>query len=169
MSPRFLNLELLAVAAAGVSSLIEQHVWSPAYTYYLLLVLVVLDVLTNNLVLGKRLVPRNLALRLVAYTVILAFAHGFSAHEPGLFFLSQLAMAPFVIVHLRRLIISFGKLELVDGDVATLLTKRIARADEAAAEAATKPAAPAPDEPTPTPELVPAPLDESATASPLVP
>jgi len=163
MGPRFLNLELLAVALAGVSSLIEKHVWSPAYTYYLLLVLVVLDVLTNNLVLGKRLVPRNLLLRLVAYTVILAFAHGFSAHEPGLFFLSQLAMAPFVIVHLRRLIISFGKLELVDGDVATLLSKRITRADEAAAEAAAAAqsgAAPAPAA-EPTPEPVP--------ASPLVP
>jgi len=163
MHPRLLNLELLAVAAAGVSSLIEKHVWSPAYTYYLLLVLVVLDVLTNNLVLGKRLVPRNLVLRLVAYTIILAFAHGFSAHEPGLFFLSQLAMAPFVIVHLRRLIISFGKLELVDGDVATLLSKRITRADEAAAEAAPTPPAIVPETPAP------APLDEPVPASPLVP
>jgi hypothetical protein len=164
MGPRFPNLELLAVALAGLSGLVEKHVWSPAYTYYLLLGLVVLDVLTNNLVLGKRLVPRNLVLRLAAYTVILAFAHGFSANEPGLFFLSQLAMAPFVIVHLRRLIISFGKLDLVDGDVATLLSKRITRADEAAVEAATASAPlPAPEEPTP------APLDEHATASPLVP
>ena len=163
MHARFLNLELLAVATAGVSSLIEKHVWSPAYTYYLLLVLVVLDVLTNNLVLGKRLVPRNLALRLAAYIVILAFAHGFSANEPGLFFLSQLAMAPFVIVHLRRLIISFGKLELVDGDVATLLSKRITRADEAAAEAVAAP--PPPAEPAPL-EVAPA---DPIPASPLVP
>ena len=153
MVMRLLNLEIAAVVAAGVGGFVEVHIWSPAYTYYLLLVLVVLDVLTNNFLAGKRLVPRNLVLRLVAYTIILMFAHGFSEHEKGLFFLSQLAMAPFVIVHLRRLIIAFGKLELVDGDVADLLSKRITRAADAAAEAAPvpEPAAPAPAEETALP------------------
>jgi hypothetical protein len=140
---RFLNWEFMAVCLAGVSGFVEGHIWSPAYTYYLLLVLVVLDVLTNNLLEGKPLVPRNLLFRLFAYTVILAFAHGFSEHEKGLFFLSQLAMAPFVIVHLRRLIIAFGKLGLVDKDVAHLLETRIKRAADQAAEVA--PAAPAPE------------------------
>lgn len=144
MLMRLMNLEIAAVVAAGAGSFVEVHIWSPAYTYYLLLVLVVLDVLTNNFLLGKRLVPRNLVLRLLAYTIVLAFAHGFSEHEKGLFFLSQLAMAPFVIVHMRRLIIAFGKLELVDGDVADLLSKRITRAAEA--EPAPEPAAPAPIE-----------------------
>jgi len=124
----FLTIEfvqLVAVVAAGVSGFIEKHVWSPAYTYYLLLVLVVLDVLTNNVVEGKRLRPRNLALRMVGYTLVLAFAHGFGQHEKGLFFLTQLVIAPFVLVHMRRLIISLGKLGLVDSDVAELLSKRI--------------------------------------------
>lgn len=144
VGPRFLNLELLAVVLAGVGGFVEGHIWSPAYTYYLLLVLVVLDLVTNNLVAGKRLVPRNLLLRLLAYTVLLAFAHGFAEHEKGLFFLSQLAMAPFVIVHMRRLIISFGKLDLVDRDVADLLQKRITRAADSAAEAVPVPEPPAP-------------------------
>ena len=129
------TIELLAVALAGLSGFVEQHVWSPAYTYYLLLVLVVLDVLTNNLVQGKPLRPRNLLLRLGGYTVVLALAHGFAVHEPGLVWLAQLVLAPFVIVHLRRLIIAFGKLDLVDGDVADLLSRRIsARAEQAETE-----------------------------------
>ncbi|WP_375418117.1 hypothetical protein [uncultured Hymenobacter sp.] len=145
-------LQYLAIGAAGLGGFVEMHIWSPAYTYYLLLVLVVLDVVTNNFLLGKRLVPRNLALRLMAYTVLLALAHGFSQHEKGLFFLSQLALAPFVIVHMRRLIITFGKLDLVDNEVADLLGKRITRAAEAAAEATValpKPVA----EPEPQPAL----------------
>ncbi|WP_210521892.1 hypothetical protein [Hymenobacter terricola] len=146
MTPRFLTVEAVAVVAAGVSGFVDAHIWSPAYSYYSLLVLVVLDVLTNNLVEGKPMVPRNLALRLLAYTVLLAFAHGFAEHEKGLFFLSQLAMAPFVIVHMRRLIISFGKLDLVEPAVADLLQKRITRASEVAAESVPvpEPAAPAP-------------------------
>ncbi|MDB5270081.1 MAG: hypothetical protein JWP58_3121 [Hymenobacter sp.] len=152
-APRFLTVEALAVLAAGISGFVDAHIWSPAYSYYSLLVLVVLDVVTNNLVEGKRLVPRNLVLRLLAYTVLLAFAHGFAEHEKGLFFLSQLAMAPFVIVHLRRLIISFSKLGLVDPSVADLLQKRITRGSEAAAEAVPvpEPAAPAPIEETALP------------------
>ena len=118
-------IELAAIAASGISAFVEKHIWSPAYTYYLLLVLVVLDVLTNNVVEGKRLKPRNLALRLVGYTLLMAFAHGFGEHEKGLFFIPQLVLAPFVLVHMRRLIISLGKLNLVDSDVAELLSKRI--------------------------------------------
>lgn len=152
-APRFFNLEILAVGLAGAGSFVEVHIWSPAYTYYLLLVLVVLDVLTNNYLLGRRLVPRNLVLRLLAYTVVLGFAHGFAEHEKGLFFLSQLALAPFVIVHLRRLIVAFGKLDLVDREVSDLLQKRIARAAEQAEEAA--PPAPLP-EPVPAPATLPA-------------
>ena len=149
-APRFLTVEFLAVLAAGISGFVDAHIWSPAYSYYSLLVLVVLDVVTNNLVEGKRLVPKNLALRLLAYTVLLAFAHGFAEHEKGLFFLSQLAMAPFVIVHMRRLIISFGKLDLVEPAVADLLQKRITRASEVAADAAAE-AAPVPEPPAPAP------------------
>ena len=146
-------VELSAVSLAGVSAFVENNIWTPAYTYYLLLVLVVLDVLTNNLVQGKRLRPRNLALRLVGYTVILALAHGFGEHEKGLFFLTQLVLAPFVLVHMRRLIVSLGKLDLVDSDVAELLSRRITRQ----AERDDVPSAPeAEAEPTPTPEAAPA-------------
>jgi hypothetical protein len=149
MAPRFLNLELGAVALAGASSFVEVHIWSPAYTYYLLLLLVALEVVVNGYLNKRPLRPRNLALRLLAYTVILGFAHGFAEHEKGLFFLSQLALAPFVIVHMRRLIIALGKLDLVDSDVADLLQKRIGKA----AEATEEPAAPVPaeDSSTPTP------------------
>lgn len=146
----FLTIEcvqLVAIGLAGVSGFVEKHIWSPAYTYYLLLVLVVLDVLTNNVVAGKRLRPRNLALRLVGYTLLMAFAHGFGEHEKGLFFIPQLVLAPFVLVHMRRLIVSLGKLDLVDSDVAELLSKRIT----AKAEAETPVPAP---EPTPEPEPV---------------
>lgn len=148
----FLTIEavqLVAIAVAGLSGFIEKHVWSPAYTYYLLLVLVVLDVLTNNLVQGKPLRPRNLALRLAGYTLVLAFAHGFGQHEKGLFFLTQLVLAPFVLVHMRRLIISLGKLDLVDSDVAELLSKRITARAEAEA-------------PVPAPEPTPEPTPEPA-------
>jgi hypothetical protein len=149
--PRLLGIEVCAVGVAGISGFVEGHIWSPAYSYYLLLVLVVLDLLTNNFLLNKPLVPRNLVFRLLAYTLILAFAHGFSEHEKGLFFLSQLAIAPFVIVHMRRLIITFGKLGLVDTEVSHLLETRIKRAADQAAEVAT--AAPAPEPAAPvTPE-----------------
>ena len=152
MIPRFLTVEFMAVLAAGISGFVDAHIWSPAYSYYSLLVLVVLDVATNNLVDGKPLVPRNLVLRLLAYTVLLAFAHGFAEHEKGLFFLSQLAMAPFVIVHMRRLIISFGKLDLVEPAVADLLQKRITRAADAADAAAQAAPAPEPAAPAATEE-----------------
>lgn len=142
------SVQLAAIGIAGLSGFIEKHVWSPAYTYYLLLVLVVLDVLTNNVVQGKRLRPRNLALRLVGYTLILALAHGFGEHEKGLFFLTQLVLAPFVLVHMRRLIISLGKLGMVDSDVADLLSKRITAKTEAEPPVAEP-------EPEPTPEPVP--------------
>jgi len=149
-------VELTAVTLAGVSSFVERHVWSPAYTYYLLLLLVVLDVLTNNFVLNKPLVPRNLAFRLVAYTVLMALAHGFAEHEKGLVFLPSLVLAPFVLIHLRRLIISFGKLGLVDSDVADLLQRRITRQAEQEPAAPEPAAEPAPAAPLLTPEPAPA-------------
>jgi hypothetical protein len=147
----FLTIEFvqLVAIAAGLSGFVEKHIWSPAYSYYLLLVLVVLDVLTNNLVEGKPLRPRNLALRLVGYTVLMSFAHGFGEHEKGLFFIPQLVLAPFVLVHMRRLIISLGKLEWVDSGVAELLSKRITARAEAEAPV---PAPEATPEPTPEPE-----------------
>jgi hypothetical protein len=128
-------VELGAVTVAGISGFVEAHIWSPAYTYYLLLVLVVLDVLTNNLVEKKAFNAKKLAWRLVGYTALLAFAHGFGEHEKGLFFLTQLVLAPFVLIHLRRLIIAFGKLGLVDPDVAHLLQRRITRKAESEPEA----------------------------------
>jgi hypothetical protein len=134
-------IELVAVVLAGISGFIEAHVWSPAYTYYLLLVLVVLDVLTNNLVEKKPFNAKALAWRLVGYTAILAFAHGFGEHEKGLFFLTQLVLAPFVLIHLRRLIIAFGKLGLVDKDVADLLQRKITRQAEREDELAAAPEA----------------------------
>jgi len=149
-------VELTAVTLAGVSGFVESHVWSPAYTYYLLLLLLVLDVLTNNLVLHKPLVPRNLAFRLVAYTVLLSFAHGFAEHEKGLVFLPPLVLAPFVLIHLRRLIISFGKLGLVDSDVADLLQRRITRQAEQEPAAPEPAPAPEPAAPLLTPEPAPA-------------
>lgn len=138
------TIELLAVVIAGITGFVEAHVWSPAYTYYLLLVLVVLDVVTNNLVNNEPLKPRKLALRLVGYTAILAFAHGFGEHEKGLFFLTQLVLAPFVLIHMRRLIIAFGKLGLVDKDVADLLQRKITRQAEREDEPAAAPE-PAPE------------------------
>lgn len=148
------TVQLAAIGIAGVTGFVEKHVWSPAYTYYLLLVLVVLDVLTNNVVEGKPLRPRNLVMRLIGYTLLLALAHGFGEHEKGLFFLTQLVLAPFVLVHIRRLIISFGKLGWVDSDVAQLLSKRIT----AKAEGETP-------EPTPEPEPTLEPTAEPTPAA----
>ena len=133
-------VELVAVVLAALASFVETHIWSPAYTYYLLLVLVVLDVLTNNLLTKQPLRPRRLAWRLAGYTAVLAFAHGFGEHEKGLFFLTQLVLAPFVLIHLRRLIIAFGKLGLVDSDVAELLERRITRSAEREEVPPTEPA-----------------------------
>lgn len=157
--PRILHFtELAAVGLAGLGGLVETHIWSPAYTYYLLLLLVALEVGVNTYIRKAPFRPRNLALRLLAYTLVLGFAHGFAEHEKGLFFLSQLALAPFVIVHLRRLIIAFGKLELVDADVAELLTKRITRAAEATPETAEAAPGPFPITPeTPPADAPPAP------------
>ena len=146
-------VELVAVSLAGVGGFVEAHIWSPAYTYYLLLVLVMLDVLTNNLLNRTPLLPRRLALRLAGYTALLAFAHGFGEHEKGLFFLTQLVLAPFVLIHLRRLIIAFGKLGLVDNDVAELLQRRITRSAERDPEPAEAPAPEAVPVPTPEPAV----------------
>lgn len=145
MNRNLLTPELLAVLAAGLSGFVETHIWSPAYSYYLLLVLVVLDVLINNYLKGQPLRARRLGLRLLGYTVILAFAHGFSKGEPGLFFLSQLALAPFVIIHLRSLIIALGKLGWVDPEVAALLETRIRRRAELEAQRQDEAPAPEPE------------------------
>jgi hypothetical protein len=144
------TIELLAVVMAGVTGFVEAHVWSPAYTYYLLLVLVVLDVVTNNMLNNEPLKPRKLVLRLAGYTAILAFAHGFGEHEKGLFFLTQLVLAPFVLIHLRRVIIAFGRLGLVEPAVANLLERKITHQAEREDELAAVPEAAPVAEPVPT-------------------
>jgi hypothetical protein len=84
-------------------------------------------------------------------TLLLAFAHGFAEHEKGLFFLPQLVLAPFVLIQMKQLIVSLGKLGVVDSSVADLLTKRITT------RAADETLAPVPEStPTPTPESTPA-------------
>ncbi|GAB2954834.1 hypothetical protein GCM10027048_20480 [Hymenobacter coalescens] len=159
MKPRLSLLELAGALLAGgcayATQFVEAHIWSPAYTYYLLLLLVAVDGVVQARVQRKRFRPLHLALQLLAYTFILGFAHGFAKHEVGLVWLAQMALAPFVVFHLRRLIISFGKLGLVDRDVATLLELKIGRravADEAKpgeAPALVEPVAVAPSEAVP--------------------
>jgi hypothetical protein len=146
MKIRLSILELASAALAGVCSSVPQfvndHIWSPAYTYFLLMALVGVDGVVQARVQQKPLRPLRLGLQLLAYTFILAFAHGFAKHEVGLVWLAQVTLAPFVFFHLRRLIISFGKLGLVDNDVAQLLSLKIGRRAEV--EEAKQADAPAP-------------------------
>ena len=130
-------IELAAAVLAGFSSFVEVHIWSPSYTYFLLLLLVVLDSALRNKLQKRVPRPLHMLIILVAYTLVLAFAHGFGGHEIGLRWLPQVVLAPLVIFHLRRLIVNLSKLDLMDEDVATLLSVKIGKRAE-------EPAPPAP-------------------------
>ena len=133
MSTRYFPAaEIAAALLAGVTSFVEVHIWSPSYTYFLLLGLVVVDSLMRNKVQRRRGRPLHLGITLVAYTVVLAFAHGFGTHEIGLRWLPQVVLAPLVIFHLRRFVVNLSKLELMDEDVATLLNLKILKAQQKA-------------------------------------
>ena len=138
----FPSAEIAAAILAGCTSFIEVHVWQPAYTYFLLQILVVLDTLLRNKLKKRPTRPAHLAVMLLAYTLVLAFAHGFGGHEIGLRWLPQVVLAPLVIFHLRRFIVNLSNVELMDNEVATLLNLKILKS----AEAAEKEAAPAPAE-----------------------
>lgn len=125
--------EVVAAAFVALSGFVELHIWSPAYTYFLLMLLVVLDVSTAVLLRQRRYRQRVLLI-LPAYTLVLAFAHGFGKNEPGLVWLPQAVVVLMVVIHLRRLIRNFGQLDLLDTDMATLMDARLKkRLDEPAA------------------------------------
>ncbi|HEX8349095.1 MAG TPA: hypothetical protein VF598_03970 [Hymenobacter sp.] len=128
---RFPIVELSAALLAGVSSFVELHIWSPAYTYFMLLFLVIVDVTVNNHVKGQRHRPKIMLLILLAYTLVLAFANAFGKHEVGLIWLPQVVLAPFVVGHLRRLIKNFGKLSLMEEDTAALLSTNLSSRQQA--------------------------------------
>ncbi|MCC2546408.1 hypothetical protein LJY25_08125 [Hymenobacter sp. BT175] len=137
----WISLEVGAVVAGAVSSFVEKHIWSPSYSYFMLMLLLIVD-LTATVLLKQRKFRRWWLLILPAYTLVLSFAHSFGTHEPGLIWLPQAVIGLVVLIHLRRLIINFGKLQLMDDDVATVLNARLKRridmieAEKAAEDAA---------------------------------
>lgn len=142
MDTRFPIVELSAAVLAGFSSFVEIHIWSPAYTYFMLLFLVVVDVTVNNHIKGQRHRPKIMLLILLAYTLVLAFANAFGKHEVGLIWLPQVVLAPFVIGHLRRLIRNFGKLSLMEEDTAALLSTNLTGRQQKLLEDVSTPALP---------------------------
>lgn len=127
-------LELLAATLAAIGSFVDVHVWSPAYTYFLLVLLVITEALITTWLHRRPLRPLRVAGRVLAYTAVLAFAHGFGKHEPSLAWLPHLVLAPCVVFHLRKLIGAFGALDLVDAEAADLLNIRLTRKQEEAKE-----------------------------------
>jgi asparagine N-glycosylation enzyme membrane subunit Stt3 len=88
MLPRILDsrypvIEIFAAVLAAISSFVELHIWSPAYTYFMLLFLVMVDVMVNNHIKGQPNRPKFMLLIMLAYTLVLAFAHAFGKHEVG--------------------------------------------------------------------------------------
>lgn len=131
MSPKYFpSAEIAAAALAGLTSFVELHVWEPAYTYFLLLFLVVVDTVLRNKLKKRPSRPLHLAVLLLAYTLVLAFAHGFGGHEIGLRWLPQVVLAPLVVFHLRRFIVNLSKIDLMDEEVATLLNLKILKRSE---------------------------------------
>jgi hypothetical protein len=140
MNNRFLwlSIEALAVAAGVCSSFVETHIWSPAYSYFMLMLMVVLD-LAAAWWLNQCQFRRRWLFYLPAYTAVLAFSHSFGKNEPGLVWLPQAVIGLIVLVHLRGLVVKFGKLQLIDADVATVLNTRLRRRiDEDAQTTATE-------------------------------
>jgi hypothetical protein len=167
----FPTAELAAAVLAGCTSFIEVHVWEPAYTYFLLLFLVTVDSILRNKLKRRPTRPGQLLVVLAAYTLVLAFAHGFGGHEIGLRWLPQVVLAPLVIFHLRRFIVNLGKVDLMDEDVSTLLNLKILRRAElaeaeAAATSESAELAPAPEGVSEL-QLEPAPAPEATTLQPV--
>jgi uncharacterized membrane protein YfhO len=141
MNSRFPWPELVAAGCVALSQFVEVHIWSPAYSYFLVMLLVVLDVLTDLVLSQRPWRPKVLLLILPAYTVIMAFAHSFGKNEVALSWLPQAVIVLIVLIHLRRLIRNFSKLHLMDGDVATVLDAKLSRRIEKV-DAEPEPAAP---------------------------
>lgn len=147
----------MAATALAVSQFVEVHVWSPAYTYFMVMLLVVLDVLTDLVLNQRTWRPRILLLILPAYTVVMAFAHTFGKNELALNWLPQGVILLIVVIHLRRLVRNFSRLHLMDGDLAKVLDARLSsRMEKTADELEATPL------PTPIPQ--PVPVDEAVPA-----
>lgn len=116
--------ELATIVYLAVSGFVEVHVWSPAYSYFLLMGMVGLD-LSTAVLLHQRRYSKRMLLILPAYTVVLALAHNFGRHEAGLVWLPQGVIMLIVVIHLRRLIRNFGELRLIEEDVATVMDVRL--------------------------------------------
>lgn len=161
MNSRFPWPEIAAAACVGISQFVELHIWSPAITYFMVMLLVSLDVLTDLALNQRKWRPRVLLLILPAYTVIMAFAHTFGKNEPALSLLPQGIIVLMVVIHLRRLVRNFSKLKLMDGDLATVLDVNLSRRIDRVNAEQELPAEPAAVS-APTPE--PAPVDEAVPA-----
>ena len=122
----WLTLEGLAIAASVCTTFVETHIWSPAYSYFALMLMVALD-LAASWWLNQRHYRRRWLLILPAYTIVMAFAHTFGTREAGLVWLPQAVIGLMVVVHLRNLVIKLGKLQLMEPDVATVLNTRLKR------------------------------------------
>ena len=121
------------VASAGAGMLlyfIGQHIWSPAEGYLLLALLLGADFVSAALLAWRNgTFETRKALRvtykLVAYTVLLFFAHNLAKYESTLAFLPQAVFLPLVLMLLLSLIKNLSLLGYLPVALAEILYRKI--------------------------------------------
>lgn len=126
-------IHILAAVVGFITSFVNAHIWSPASTYYMVLVLVLFDFGTGVLV-GIRSArgfetrkAKKILLTLCAYTACMFFAHNFAKHEPGLFWMPQTVLAPIVVINFLSFAKNCSLLGWLPEKVSQVLYKNIDR------------------------------------------
>lgn len=119
-------LDSIAAAAGVVTATVQGFIWEPAITYYVVILLVVVDFLTGvSVAIKANNVETRKAMRLVykilAYTLIMVVAHNIGRSEPALFWLPQAVVTPIVLILLMSTIKNLSLLNVLPAHVAKFL------------------------------------------------
>lgn len=123
----FPTWQVLAGLAAVVAGFVDAFIWSPAISYFALVLLLLTDTVLTDTVRRAPFRPIWIALQLVAYTFVLALAHTFGKHEPLLSWLPHLVFAGIVGFHFLSLLKALGKLHLMREELTDLLSVKLTR------------------------------------------
>lgn len=126
----WLIIDIIAVGLGAILHYTELYLWSPAEAYFIILLLIWADFgsATWYSVRAKRYETRKsirIVYKMVAYTVILFFAHNLAKYEKLLVWLPEAVFIPMVVVLLLSLVKNLSLLGLVSGRLAEILYNNI--------------------------------------------
>ncbi len=141
----------LTYCVHGLPKFVEAYIWSPSTTYFILLLVVILDAAGRAYLANHTLwkAAKAAGLLMGGYTLILTIAYWLRA-EPSMMWLRFVVLPPAIAYELRSLIRTLRALRMMNADTADLLTTNITRKVQPAEDA------PAEPEPVPAPEPTPA-------------